>query len=89
MRKSYDSQSTGHPGRGHVIALLSRTYIWLNIEDDIEAYVKAGLVCQQDKVEKILDHRTVGQNKKSRRIEYLVQRKREPDSEASWEETTL
>lgn len=32
--------------------LVSRSYYWPMLEDDIEAYVKTCLVCQQDKFER-------------------------------------
>ena len=52
MRESHDSQWAGHPGRERMMALLSRTFVWAKMEEDIEAYVRSCLVCQQDKVEK-------------------------------------
>ena len=38
-----------------------------------------------DEIEKILDHRRMGQHKKNRRVEYLVKWKRGKDHEVSWE----
>ncbi|KAL5750130.1 hypothetical protein ACOSP7_024733 [Xanthoceras sorbifolium] len=40
-------------------------------------------------VEKILDHRSVGESKLNRRTDYLVQWKGETDSEATWEPWTM
>ncbi|KAG6506194.1 hypothetical protein ZIOFF_031512 [Zingiber officinale] len=35
-----------------MLALLARFYIWTKMENDVEAYVKTCLVCQQDKTER-------------------------------------
>ncbi|KAG8638589.1 hypothetical protein MANES_14G045351v8, partial [Manihot esculenta] len=43
-----------------------------------------------DQIGEILDHRTLGQSKKNRRTEFLIQWKDKPVSEATWErDTTL
>ncbi|KAF7143242.1 hypothetical protein RHSIM_Rhsim05G0156800 [Rhododendron simsii] len=50
LRETQDPQWAGHPGRQRMLALLSRSYYWPKMEDDVEAYVKTCLVCQQDKM---------------------------------------
>lgn len=52
LRETHDAQWAGHPGRQRMLALLARAYYWPKMEDDIEAYVKTCLVCQQDKTER-------------------------------------
>lgn len=52
LRETHDPQWAGHPGRHRMLALLSRSYYWPKMEDDVEAYVKTCLVCQQDKTER-------------------------------------
>nr|XP_029117999.1 uncharacterized protein LOC114913497 [Elaeis guineensis] len=52
MKESHDSQWAGYPERERMMALLSRTFVWAKMEEDIETYVRSCLVCQQDKVER-------------------------------------
>jgi ribonucleotide monophosphatase NagD (HAD superfamily) len=47
MMETHDPQWAGHPGRERMVALLSQTYYWLKMEDDVELYVRTSLVCQQ------------------------------------------
>jgi hypothetical protein len=49
MMETRDPQWAGHPGRERMVALLSQTYYWPKMEDDIELYVRTCLVCQHDK----------------------------------------
>jgi len=49
MTETHDPHWAGHPGRGRMVALLSQTYYWSKMEDDVELYVRTCLVCQQDK----------------------------------------
>ena len=49
MMETHDPQWAGHPGRERMVALLSQTYYWPKMEDDVELYVRTCLVCQQDK----------------------------------------
>lgn len=42
----------GHSGRESMKALLSQHYYWLNIDKDIEVYVKSCYVCQMNKPER-------------------------------------
>ncbi|KAL2943047.1 Transposon Tf2-9 polyprotein [Bienertia sinuspersici] len=51
MKECHDSLWAGHPGMQRTLALLEETYYWPHMRDDIEAYVKTCLVCQQDKIE--------------------------------------
>ncbi|CAH9148831.1 unnamed protein product [Cuscuta epithymum] len=52
LKETHDPQWAGHPGVARMFALLSRDYVWPKMEQDIEAYVRTCLVCQQDKTEK-------------------------------------
>jgi len=49
MTETHDPQWAGHPGKERMVALLSQTYYWPKMEDDVELYVRTCLVCQQDK----------------------------------------
>ncbi|KAJ4728107.1 Retrotransposon protein, putative, Ty3-gypsy subclass [Melia azedarach] len=51
MKECHDSKWAGHPGIHRTMALLEDAYYWPRMRDDVEAYVKTCLVCQQDKVE--------------------------------------
>ncbi|KAI5351342.1 hypothetical protein L3X38_004233 [Prunus dulcis] len=51
LREMHDSQWAGHLGVDRMTTLVSRSYYWPMLENDIEAYVKTCLVCQQDKFE--------------------------------------
>jgi ribonucleotide monophosphatase NagD (HAD superfamily) len=46
MTETHDPQWAGHPGRERMVALLSQTYYWPKMEDDVELYVRTCLVCQ-------------------------------------------
>ncbi|KAF7151574.1 hypothetical protein RHSIM_Rhsim02G0166800 [Rhododendron simsii] len=52
LRETHDPQWAGHPGRQRMLALLSCSYYWPKMQDNVEAYVKTCLVCQQDKTER-------------------------------------
>ena len=47
----HDTKWTGHRGQRRTRALLESAYYWPQIRDEVEAYVRTCLVCQQDKVE--------------------------------------
>ncbi|KAJ4971910.1 hypothetical protein NE237_005009 [Protea cynaroides] len=51
IRECHDTKWAGHPGQRCTRALLEAAYYWPQMWDDIEAYVRTCLVCQQDKVE--------------------------------------
>ncbi|KAL5831904.1 hypothetical protein ACOSQ4_017258 [Xanthoceras sorbifolium] len=51
IKECHDTKWVGHPGQQRTRALLEATYYWPHMRDDIEAYVKTCLVCQQDKNE--------------------------------------
>ncbi|KAL5775964.1 hypothetical protein ACOSP7_013524 [Xanthoceras sorbifolium] len=51
IKECHDTKWAGHPGQQRTRALLEATYYWPHMRDDIEAYVKTCLVCQQDKNE--------------------------------------
>ncbi|KAF2325761.1 hypothetical protein GH714_036638 [Hevea brasiliensis] len=60
MRECHDSRWAGHPGIQRTAALVEDAYFWPRMRDDIEAYVKSCLVCQQDKVEHQTSYRAIG-----------------------------
>ncbi|KAE8687867.1 Detected protein of unknown function [Hibiscus syriacus] len=51
MKECHDSKWAGHPGVDRTLALLSEQYYWPHMAEDVQAYVKTCLVCQQDKIE--------------------------------------
>ena len=51
LKKCHDSQWAGHPGVHRTLVLTEKNYYWYRMRDDVEAYVKTCLVCQQDKTE--------------------------------------
>ncbi|KAF2282349.1 hypothetical protein GH714_043997 [Hevea brasiliensis] len=51
LKECHDSMWAGHPGMQRTMALISRSYYWPRMEEDVEGYVRTCLVCQQDKVE--------------------------------------
>jgi len=51
MKECHDSKWAGHPGIHRTLALVGNSYYWHHMKDDVEAYVKTCLVCQQDKIE--------------------------------------
>lgn len=55
LQETHDPQWAGHPDMERMLALLSKSYFWPKMGDDIEFYVKCGKVCQQDKLEKKLE----------------------------------
>lgn len=52
LKETHDSPWAGHPGQECTLALLSQSYYWPRMENDVEQYVKTCLVCQQDKTER-------------------------------------
>ena len=52
LKETHDAKWTGHPGEERTMALLSRSYYWPRMGEDVQAYVKSCLVCQLDKTEK-------------------------------------
>lgn len=51
LKECHDSMWAGHPGKKRTLALVQRYYYWPRLHEDVEAYVKTCLVCQQDKIE--------------------------------------
>ncbi|CAN6455079.1 unnamed protein product [Victoria cruziana] len=49
LKECHDTLWAGHPGQERTLALLERGYYWPQMRDDVEAYVKTCLICQQDK----------------------------------------
>ncbi|KAL5835307.1 hypothetical protein ACOSQ3_014874 [Xanthoceras sorbifolium] len=52
LKETYNPQWAGHPGVERMVTLLSRSYYWPKMYEDVEAYVKTYLVCQLDKTER-------------------------------------
>lgn len=52
LRECHDTHWAGHPGWRRTLALLERGYYWPQIQEDVMAYVRTCLICQQDKVER-------------------------------------
>ncbi|KAE8671820.1 hypothetical protein F3Y22_tig00111917pilonHSYRG00118 [Hibiscus syriacus] len=51
MKEYHNSKWAGHPGIHRTLALIAEHYYWSHMGNDVEAYVKTCLVCQQDKIE--------------------------------------
>ncbi|KAE8660305.1 Detected protein of unknown function [Hibiscus syriacus] len=51
MRECHDSKWAGYPGIHRTLALIAEHYYWPHMGNDVEAYAKTCLVCQQDKIE--------------------------------------
>ncbi|KAH9744594.1 Endonuclease [Citrus sinensis] len=51
IKECHDSKWAGHPRIESTTALVQASYFWPHMRDDIEAYVRTCLVCQQDKVD--------------------------------------
>ncbi|RVX00819.1 Transposon Tf2-8 polyprotein [Vitis vinifera] len=51
IKECHDTKWARHPGQRLTRALLESAYYWPQIRDEVEAYVRTCLVCQQDKVE--------------------------------------
>ena len=51
MKECHDSKWAGHLGVHRTLALVSDSYSWPHLKDDVQAFVKTCLVCQQDKIE--------------------------------------
>jgi len=43
--------SGGHPSIHHTLVLVGDSYYWPYLKDDVEAYVRTCIVCQQHKIE--------------------------------------
>ncbi|KAH9670137.1 Endonuclease [Citrus sinensis] len=54
IKDCHDSKWADHPGVEHMTALVQASYFWPHMRDDIEAYVRTCLVCQQDKADRQL-----------------------------------
>ncbi|GMP83983.1 hypothetical protein CsSME_00037698 [Camellia sinensis var. sinensis] len=52
LRETHDPQWAGHLEQQGMMALLSCSYCWPKMEEDIEAYARTCLVCQLDKTER-------------------------------------
>ena len=53
LRETHDDiQWVGHPSVEHMMALLSKSYCWPKMEDDVEFHVKTYFVCQQNQTER-------------------------------------
>ena len=52
LKETHDAKWACHPGEEQTIALLSKSYYWPRMGDDVQAHVKSCLVCYLDKTEK-------------------------------------
>ena len=52
LKETHDAKWAGHPEEERTMALLSRSYYWPKMGEDVQAYMKFCLVCQLDKTEK-------------------------------------
>ena len=52
LKETRDAKWAGHQGEERTMALLSRSYYWPKMGEDVQAYMKSCLVCQLDKTEK-------------------------------------
>ena len=52
LKETHDAKWAGHPGEERTMALLSKSYYWQKMGEDVQAYVKSCLVCKLDKTEK-------------------------------------
>lgn len=57
LKECHNSLWAGHPSMNSTLALIHDKYCWPRMQDDIEAYVKTCLICQQDKGEQPLPTR--------------------------------
>ena len=51
VKECHDTKQVGHLGQQCMRTLLESAYYWPQIQDEVEAYVRTYLMCQQDKVE--------------------------------------
>ena len=51
IKECHNTKWAGHPGQQWTRALLESAYYWPQIWDEVKAYVRTCLMCQQDKVE--------------------------------------
>ena len=52
LRETHDPQWAGHLGIERMSALLSKSYFWPKMSDDVESNVQTCHVCQVDKIER-------------------------------------
>ena len=52
LKETHGAKWAGHPREERTMALLSKSYYWAKMGDDVQAYVKSCLVCQLDKTKK-------------------------------------
>ncbi|RVW76470.1 Transposon Tf2-12 polyprotein [Vitis vinifera] len=52
LQETHDSKWADHPGEERTLELLTRSYYWPKMGEDVQAYVKFCLVCQMDKTER-------------------------------------
>lgn len=51
IKECQDTRWAGHPGQRRTYAFLEVNHFWHQMKDDVEAYVRTCLICQQDKVD--------------------------------------
>nr|GEW61427.1 Toll/interleukin-1 receptor (TIR) domain-containing protein [Tanacetum cinerariifolium] len=52
FKECHDSKWAGHPGITRTLALVEGTYYWPRMGDDVEAFMRTCLICQQYKIDK-------------------------------------
>ena len=52
LKETHDAKWAGHPREERTMALLSRSYYWPKMGEDVQAYVQSCLLCQLDKTKK-------------------------------------
>ena len=52
IKEFYYSLWVGYPGMKRTLSLIKSIYYWAQLQDDVKAYVRTCLVCQQDIIEK-------------------------------------
>ena len=52
LKETHDTKWAGHLREERTLALLSRSFHWPKMKEDVEAYVKTCHVCQVDKTER-------------------------------------
>ena len=52
LKETHDTKWVGHPEEERTLVLLTQSFHWLEIKEDVQAYVKTCHVCQVDKTER-------------------------------------
>jgi hypothetical protein len=49
LKECHDGPFASHSGAKCTTTFLKKSYYWLNLKDDVKEYVKACLICQQNR----------------------------------------